>query len=212
MPIRINLLAEAQAAEDLRRRDPVKRLVVAGFLAVAVMLVWGSALQLKVMLANRDLTSVQFQIDTSTNLYQMAVTNNLLIAASKMKLEELKKLTNARLLQANLLNALQKVSVDNVQLTHLRVDQQFVPNTQRGKSGSITEKTIVTLDARDSSANPGDQVAKFKAALAAQSYFKNMLDQTNGIRLADESAPQQDNDGKNFVTFELQCYFPDKTR
>jgi len=27
MPIRINLLAEAQAAEDLRRRDPVKRSV-----------------------------------------------------------------------------------------------------------------------------------------------------------------------------------------
>ena len=25
MPIRLNLLAEAQAAEDLRRRDPVKR-------------------------------------------------------------------------------------------------------------------------------------------------------------------------------------------
>ena len=212
MPIRINLLAEAQAAEDLRRRDPIKRLIVIGILAVAGMLVWGSALQLKVMMANRDLTAVQFEIDTSTNLYQMALTNNMLIAADKMKLVELKKLTSARLLQANLLNALQKVSVDNVQLTHLKVDQQFIPNTQKGKTESITEKTVVTLDARDSSANPGDQVAKFKAALATQTYFKDMLDRTNGIRLADESAPQQDTDGKNYVSFQLQCYFPDKTR
>jgi hypothetical protein len=212
MPIRINLLAEAQAAEDLRRRDPIKRLIAIGLLAVAGMLVWGSALQLKVMMANRDLTAAQFEIDTSTNLYEMAVTNNMLIAAGKMKLVELKKLANARMLQANLLNALQKVSVDNVQLMHLKVDQQFVPNTQHGKTDSITEKTVVTLDARDSSANPGDQVAKFKAALAAQSYFKDMLDRTNGIRLADESAPQQDNDGKNYVSFQLQCYFPDKIR
>jgi hypothetical protein len=212
MPIRINLLAEAQAAEDLRRRDPVKRLIAVGVLAVAAMLVWGSALQLKVMLANRDLTSAQYLIDTSTNQYQMAINDNNQIAAAKAKILALKKLTNARLLQGSLLNALQKVSVDNVQLTQIRVDQEFIPISQRGKPDAIMEKAVVILDARDSSANPGDQVAKFKAALAAQPYFKEMLDPTNGIRLSDESAPQQGNDGKNYVAFSLECYFPDKTR
>jgi hypothetical protein len=212
MPIRINLLAEAQAAEDLRRRDPVKRVIVVGVLAVAGMLVWGSTLQLKVMMANRELSQVQYQIDSATNSYQMALNSNAEIAAMKEKLVELKKLTNARMLQGNLLNALQKVSVDNVQLTEIKVEQAFVPNSRAGKTQSITEKTFVTLDARDSSSNPGDQVGKYKAALAAQPYFKAMLDPTNGITLTDESPPQQDMGGKNFVLFTFQCRFPDKTR
>jgi hypothetical protein len=212
MPIRINLLAEAQAAEDLRRRDPVKRVVVIAVLAVAGMLVWWSTLQVKVMVANRQWSAAQNQIDTETNAYQIALANNAQIAATKMKLSQLKQLTNARMLQGNLLNALQKVTVDNVQLTQIKVDQAFFPNQRAGKTQSITERTVVTLDARDSSSNPGDQVGKFKTALAAQAYFKQMLDPTNGITLIDESPPQQDISGKTFVTFTLQCHFPDKKR
>jgi len=39
MPIRINLLAEAKAAEELRRHDPVKRVIFGGALAVALVFV-----------------------------------------------------------------------------------------------------------------------------------------------------------------------------
>lgn len=212
MPIRINLLAEAQAAEDLRRRDPVKRVVVVAVLLVAGMLVWWSTLQVKVMVANRQWSAAQNQIDTETNSYQIALGNNAQIAAAKLKLAELKQLSNARMLQGNLLNALQKVTVDNVQLTHIKVDNAFFPNQHAGKTQSITERTVVTLDARDASSNPGDQVGKFKAALANQAYFKQMLELTNGIVLIDESPPQQDISGKTFVTFTLQCHFPDKKR
>src|SRR5580658_3132757 len=207
MPIRLNLLAEAQAAEDLRRRDPVKRVIAVGILFLLGMLVWSSTLQLKVIMANRELSSVQFEIDTHTNAYQVAVSNENLIAATKIKIAQLQKLSNARMLQANLLNALQKVGVDNVQLTRLSVYQAFLT----GKT-SVTERTVVTLNAKDSSANPGDQVGKFKAALAAQSYFRDMLSQTNGINLTDESPPQQDADGRSYVSFTLECRFPDKIR
>jgi hypothetical protein len=210
MPIRINLLAEAQAAEDLRRRDPVKRVVAIAVLAIAGMLVWWSTLQMKVMMANHQWNSMQYKIDTETNSFQIAQANNALIAAEKSKLLDLKKLTNARMLQGNLLNALQKVTVDNIQLTAIKVDQSFIP--QRGKTPSVTENTIVTLDGRDSSSNPGDQVGKFKAALAAQAYFKQTLERTNGITLIDESSPQQDSLGKTFVLFTLQIHFPDKKR
>ena len=210
MPIRINLLAEAQAAEDSRRRDPVKRVVLFGILSVIVILVWWSTLQMKVMMANHQWSSMQYKIDAETNSFQIAQNNNAQIAAEKSKLLELKQLTNARMLQGNLLNALQKVTVDNVQLTAIKVDQSFDP--QKGKNPSVIEKTTVTLDARDSSSNPGDQVGKFKAALAAQPYFRQMLVRTNGITLIDESSPQQDNSGKTFVLFTLQCHFPDKKR
>ena len=40
MPIHINLLAEAQAAEELRRRDPVKRAIFIGISLVIVALMW----------------------------------------------------------------------------------------------------------------------------------------------------------------------------
>lgn len=217
MPIRINLLAEAQAAEDLRRRDPVKRVVVGGFLFLAAMAVWSSTVQLKVMLANRELGQAQFQIDSHKSDYDTAVTNNAKIASINVKISALEKMANCRMLQGNLLNALQKVSVDNVQLTGIKVDQSYVSSGGTRSSGgaasksTVTERTTVILNARDFSPNPGDQVGKFMQALSRQSYFEEMLDKTNGVVLTDESSPQQQ-DGRNFVLFSVECHFPDQKR
>jgi hypothetical protein len=208
MPIHINLLAEAQAAEDLRRRDPVKRVIIVGVLVVGFLLFWCSVVQVKLMLAESQLSQAQFSLDSRTQAYQTAVTNNAKIASAKLKISQLQKLVNARMLEGNLMNALQKVSVDNVQLTGIRVDQSYF---QTAKPPSVTEQIIVTLNARDFSPN-ADQVGKFKDALARESYFMDMLDKTNGIRLTDESAPQQDQGGKGYVSFTLECHFPDKKR
>lgn len=209
MPIHLNLLAEAQAAEDLRRRDPVKRVIVGGLLIVVAMLAWCSVVYVKVMLAESELGRVQFAVDSHTQAYQNALTNDSSIAIENMKISELQKLVNARMLQGNLLNALQKVTVDDVQLTGIRVDQSYF---RTAKPPSVTEQIVVTLNGRDSSANPGDQVAKFKDALARQTYFQGMFEKTNDILLTDESAPQEDPSGKGFVTFTLECHFPDKKR
>jgi hypothetical protein len=209
MPIHINLLAEAQAAEDLRRRDPVKRVIIGGVLVVAAMLAWSSVVQVKVMLANNQLSQVQFSVDSDSSAYHTAITNDIKIAAAKIKIAQLQKLVNARMLQGNLLNALQKVSVDYVALTGVRVDQAYY---QTAKPPSVTEQVVVVLNARDYSPNPGDQVGKFRDALAKESYFQDGLDRTNGIRLTDESAPQEDQSGKGFVSFTLECHFPEKKR
>jgi len=215
MPIRINLLAEAQAAEELRRRDPVKRVIIAGLLLLAVMVVWGSTVQLKVMLASRELSQAQFQLDSHKTDYDTAITNSAKIAAIKQKISALQKMSNCRMLQGNLLNALQKVTVENVRLTHIKVEQDYVlgvpPRGQIGKT-TVTEKTLVTLGARDSSPNPGDQVGKFMDALSRQVYFRDALCKTNGIVLTDESTPQQDANGANYVLFTLSCHFPDLKR
>jgi len=209
MPIHLNLLAEAQAAEDLRRRDPVKRVIIGAVLIVAVMLAWSSVEQVKVMIANSALSQAQYGVDSNSGAYQTAITNNEKIAATKLKISQLQKLVNARLLQGNLLNALQKVNVDYVQLTGMRVDQSYY---QTARPPSATEQIVVTLNARDFSPNPGDQVAKFRDALAKEPYFQGMLDKTNGIRLADESAPQEDQSGRDYVSFTLECHFPEVKR
>ncbi len=223
MPIRINLLAEAQVAEDLRRRDPAKRVVFAGALLVAVTLVWSSSLMLKEMLAKKDLAMVQSEIQTRTNEYDRVLVGTKKIADAQNKVDSLKKLSTARFLQGSLLNALQQVTVAGVQLTRLRVDQSYFSTegtkslTNRfgvvaGRPAIVTEKVVVTLDARDSSANPGDQVNKFNDALVQQSYFQAMLDKTNGVRLASLSAPQTGPDGKPYVLFTLECRYPPQSR
>jgi hypothetical protein len=216
MPIRINLLAEVQVAEELRRRDPVKRVVIGGFLLLAAMAVWSSTVQLKVMLANRELGQAQFQLDSHKTDYDSAVTNNAKITAIRLKISALEKMSNCRMLQGNLLNVLQKVNVDNVQLTGINVNQTYAQSGGKGAGGlpakaAVTETIVVTLHARDSSANPGDQVGKFMQALARQDYFRDMLSKTNGIVLTDESAPQEQN-GRNYVLFTVDCHFPDQKR
>ena len=222
MPIRINLLAEAKAAEELRRHDPVKRVIFIGALAVAVTLVWSSSLQLETMLAKKEVSDRQMEIAARTNEFQHVLLEQKKTATANEKLMALKKMTNSRFLEGNLLNALQQVTVDGVRLTRLKVDQDYLytagtasqttkSGVITGRPGTITEKIIVWLDARDSSANPGDQVNKFKEAVANQSYFKTMLNKTNGVQLINLSAPQAI-DGKPCVLFSLKCNFPEHTR
>jgi hypothetical protein len=222
MPIRINLLAEAKAAEELRRHDPVKRVIFVGALAVAVTLVWSSSLQLQTMLSKKEVSDRQTEIMARTNEFQHVLSDQKKIAVAKDKLKALNKMTNSRFLEGNLLNALQQVTVDGVQLTRLKVDQDYLPTAGTpsqtnkngvilGRPGTVTEKIVVWLDARDSSANPGDQVNKFKEAVANQTYFKATLNKTNGVQLINLSAPQAV-DGKPCVLFTLKCNFPEYAR
>jgi hypothetical protein len=223
MPIRINLLAEAKAVEELRRHDPVKRVIFVGALCVALTLVWSSSLQLKTMLGKKEVSDRQTEIAARTNEFQHVLTDQKKTATAKDKLNALKKMTNSRFLEGNLVNALQQVPVDSVRLTRLKVDQDYFSTagtpsqTNRngvilGRPSTITEKIVVWLDAQDSSANPGDQVNKFKEAVANQSYFKTMLNKTNGVQLVNLSAPQAGFDGKSCVLFTLKCNFQECAR
>src|SRR5450432_1537082 len=125
MPIRINLLAEAQIAEDLRRRDPVKLAIYLGAFLIVLALVWSSSLQLEAMIAKKDLAQIQTEITTHTNDYQRVVASQIKTAGARKKLAALQQLTASRFLQGSLLNALQQVTAGGVQLTRIRVDQSY---------------------------------------------------------------------------------------
>ena len=223
MPIRINLLAEAKVADELRRHDPVKRVIFCGAFLVALTFVWSSSLLLEGMLAKKAVTDRRTEIESRTNEYQHMVVSQQKTVEVKQKLEAVKKWTDSRFLQGNLLNALQQAHVDGVRLTRLRVDQKYIykegtpPQNNAhgatpGRPGTVTEKIVVSLEARDSSASPGDQVNKMKDAVANQPYFKAALNITNGVQLVSLSAPQLTSDGKPYVLFTLECNFPEVTR
>ena len=223
MPIHINLLAEAQDAEELRRRDPVKRAIFIGVSLVVVALGWSGVVEVNAFLAKERFIGVQGSINAQTNVYQHVESERKKIATIQTKLAALQKMRDARFLQGSLLDALQHATVDNVQITRLRVDQAYFltegtdaqTNGDRvvaGRPASVKERIIAHLDARDFSANPGDQVNKFKEAIARQAYFQAMLDKTNGVQLANPPSAPQNDAGKLYVMFTLDCRYPEVAR
>ena len=225
MPIRLNLLAEAQAAEDERRRDPVKRALWLGALAIVLILVWSSSLQLRAILVSSEVSRLEGRITTRTKEFQKVIDNQRKAGEINARLRALRQLASNRFLSGNLLNALQLTTVDDVQLLRLRLDQTYtyVEGTKSktndynvlipGKPNTATEKTLVSLEGIDSSANPGDQVNRFKAVLATNAYFRTMLLKSNAISLKNLSPPQVTPvGGKPCVMFTLECRYPENTR
>jgi hypothetical protein len=230
MPIRINLLAEAQALEDLRRRDPVKRVILAGIISVILVLFWSSLLLFNTMITKSDLNRLEGDLYSRTNDNHQILESKNKLVEHKHKLNELHRLTTNRFLNGNLLEALQKNTVDNVQLMRLKVIQTYVVSTQeeKPKAGSersaarttkaseksvkITEKTVLTLEAKDTNPTGSDANTTFQDKLSNAPYFQNVLGITNNFRLAFLGTPQTDPEGKTFVLFTLEARFPEKTR
>lgn len=213
MPIHINLLAEERAAEEMRRRDPVKRAIFIGISLVVVALLFGAWRAGAALLVKGKLATVQTLIDAKTNAYSHADSDLKKIALIKGRLTALEKLQQARFLQGNLMNALQHSTVDGVQLTHLRLDQSYnTVQNPKTKTVTITEKKLLHLDARDFSENPGDQVQVFKDTIAKNPYFQSVLGRTNAVQLTGPPSALQTDIGKPYVTFSLECRFPDITR
>jgi len=216
-------MAEALAEEDLRRRDPVKRAIFVGSFLVALSLVWFSSTWLEYMMAKKGLTTVQEQIQSRTNEFAQVQFDLKKIADTQKRLDSLQKLATTRFLQGNLMNALQQLYIPSVQLTRLRIEQNYVLNPGSppitnsfgvvpGRPSTAVERILLTVDAKDFSANAGDQVNRFKSALVKQDYFKTTIDVTNGVRLASLSPPQSSYDSKPYVMFTLECRFPDQPR
>ncbi|HUC84583.1 MAG TPA: hypothetical protein VL970_05265, partial [Candidatus Acidoferrales bacterium] len=75
MPIRINLLSEALAEEELRRRDPVKRAIYGGAFLVALSLVWWSSIWLGYVMESTSLNRVEVGIQAETNDFSLVKGN-----------------------------------------------------------------------------------------------------------------------------------------
>ncbi len=219
MPIQINLLAEAHALEERRRRDPVKRVILAGAVLVVLILVWSSSLLVKTMIVKGDANRFETSLNSRTNEYRQILGNQTKLAETRQRLEALDRLASNRFLVGTLLDTLQKTTVENVQLVRLKLDQAYtLTEAQTNAAGTgpkpatATEKTVLTLNVKDTSPTPGDGVSKYQQALSTASYFREALARTGGFRLTALGSPQTDPDGKSILLFTLEARFPEKTR
>jgi hypothetical protein len=220
MAIRINLLSEAQELEDLRRRDPVKRVILAGIVVVGLILVWSSSLMVKTMYVKGDVNRLEGNLNSRTNQYRQILDNQKTLGEDTQKLQKLEQLATNRFLIGTLLETLQETTIDNVQLLRLKVDQSYTLTDETKPAGAhalpkpatATEKIVLSLNAKDLSPVPGDAVSRFQDALSSAPYFQNALGKGSGFRLTSLGAPQSDPDGKTFILFTLEARFPDKKR
>jgi hypothetical protein len=225
MPIRINLLAEAQALEEQRRRDPVKRAIWAGVLIGVLILVWSGYLQLRAMVAKADVNKLEAQIQTHTNEYQVVLDHRKKLGDYNSKLSALTQLATTRFLNGTMLDALQHTTLDDVQLMRIKTDHTYVLTEEvkaktnatgkaaAAKPATVTEKILLTLDAKDTSTPPGERVTRFLGVVAESPYFRQYLGRTNEVKLDNVGTPQPPGpDGKAFLLFSLQCRYPEKTR
>lgn len=223
MPIRINLLAEAQAAEELRRKDPVKRAIMMGAACVALIVLASVFLQSQILATRSNDKEYQAKIGTVTNDYAAVMQNVDRLKKVSLHMRGLDILSSERLLYGNLLNSLQKIYVDGVEVIHLRTEQNyelFEPTAAEkkdtkkpAKPATVTERSVVYLEARDFSSNPGDKVSMFKDAVGQNAYFRDLLGENNELRLVNLTPPQVAQDiGKLAVQFTLEARLPEKTR
>ncbi len=227
MPIRINLLAEAKAEEEARRKNPVKRALLVAVLLVALGFFWSSTLQFKIVVAVSERNSLQAKWKTLEQPYEDAVAKQRTCLEAQERLAALQRYTTNRFLWGTTLSALPQTlaGVEDVQLVRLKTEQVYVVEDPKAratagagaaapKEGTATERIQMTLDAMDFGAQPGvANVNNFRAAIAKVPYFQNSLKKTNGVQLTSRSAPTTGAGGrKPFVAFTVQCSFPEKVR
>lgn len=223
MPIRINLLAEAQAAEEMRRKDPVKRAVWIGGFVVFVVLLCAATLQCKIMAARSEVNTFEVSWKRIESKVKEINDHRNNTRDLEQKLSALDQFTTNRLLWAAALNALQYVSVDGVQVMRLRAEQTFSVNeggkartpdaggAAAGRPATVTEHVVLSVEGRDYSAQPGEHVPTLKQSLVNYPYFQENLQKTNKVQLTSQTAPQGEAN-RQFVSFGLQLFFQDKER
>jgi hypothetical protein len=220
MAIRINLLAEAQAAEEMRRRDPVKRSIWMGGFFILVVLLISGFLQAKIFIAKSESATLQARWKEIETKVKDVTDHRARTRELEKKLAALDQFTTNRMLWAPALDALQRTPVEGVELVRISTAQTFAQtegtrpaegSTTPGKPATATERAVLTIEARDYSAQTGGQVPRFKQSLASSPYFEAVLQKTNTIQLTSQSAPQNEL-GRAYVGFGFKLFYEDKER
>jgi hypothetical protein len=223
MPIRINLLAEAQAAAELRRKNPVKRGIWIGSFLVCVVVLWVAKLQLDIFWVSRDYKATEGEWKSKMTKYSAVTNAQVKIGEVERKLAQLDYLSTNRFLWAPVLNALQKTMVDQVQVTRLRGDQVCVKedgrdigsgSSRRHIPGAMVEKVSLSIEAKD--LKPNEQnYTKFKESLCTFDFFATRLRRRDGFVMDGILGPltvDPVDPNKQFVTFTLASHFPEARR
>jgi hypothetical protein len=223
MSIRINLLAEEQAAEEMRRKNPVKLAIWIGSFLVTVVLLWTLELQLEIGVTKKTYGVLEQSWKDNTKKYN-EVTNNLAKTVQiELKLAALDRLATNRFYWAPVLNALQQTMIDDIQVIRITGTQKYGKEEARTPGTGATAKRIpssmvegVSLFIEAKDFNPNAQnYNKFKETLCNHEFFVKNLGRKDGFILDGTlSAPtvEASDPNRQFVVFRLASHWPEVRR
>lgn len=128
MPIRINLLAEQQAAEEARRKDPIKRAIMISSVAVALMLFWVLTLHLETRGRRSELTELDASFRSVDEKAKKARSIQAEAGDLERRIASLEKYSTNRVLWASVLDALQKITLDDIRVKSITTGQRYTTN------------------------------------------------------------------------------------
>lgn len=224
MPLQINLLAEQQLAEEMRRRDPVKRgYWVAGF-AVALVLLWGLYLQMKIWAAHSEAGRFKMQLGSIETKAGVVRTNMMQTSDVERRLLALNALAVNRPLWGPVLDALQFSVVPDIQFYDFKVRQSYAvdPGVKAEPAKNIkrvpaksTERISLVIEAKCYAADAQDQIFQFRRKFQHHPNFKGAFTNDNSVSLNVPSLQRQpdlNDPARSFVKFSLEGNYPEKVR
>jgi hypothetical protein len=223
MPVRINLLADAQAAEEARRRDPVKRGVWIGGFVICLVLIYIGKLYADMAFEKISTSRLEGVWKRSEPKFNEVITNQAKIVRLEAQLQALDRFSTNRFLWGTLLNALQQATVEEVELTSFISSQEYIASNSTPIKASETtkvarlpdlaiEKISLKLEARDWS--PSQQsYGKYREALSTNEFFAQRL-AGRSFKLGTLGRATFDvlNPSRSYLPFPLECVFPEVTR
>ena len=212
-------MAEQQANEELRRRDPVKRAGIGAALAVVLVLLWAVWAFVQNQSAAAQLKEEQDKIEGLKKQYSPATNNLAKITEMQGKLTALTRLVTNRVVWASALDALQRCTLPNIQVTRIKVAQAYeekAGDLKAKKGPSSKEKIVLTIEARDYGRAEEQNYNRFKEKVLSEAYFKEHLpsDPAGSVRVGGFTQPLVDKDDptKTYIGFWLEITFQEKVR
>jgi len=226
MPIKLNLLAEAQAAEEMRRKDPVRYAFYCSGIIILIALGWIGMNQMLISGKTKEIAGLQDSWNRMKPQYNLVQSNLAIVNEINQQLNLLTNYVTNRFLWANVLNALQQCVTNvstNVQLTRFRTDHNFQVTppsvaVKDGKKivvpGSSIETIKFIIDVKDYGKDDEDNITRLREAIATFPFFRDNLDKTRGVRLESLSPRVSDpsDPARPYVVFTIECQFQNRVR
>ncbi|MBI4327513.1 MAG: pilus assembly protein PilM, partial [Chloroflexi bacterium] len=219
--VRVNLLAEKQEEEMLRRRDPVKWGLRAAAFLVFLMLLWAGMVWFQVHNTDLELNRHQSHLDSLQKISREVTTYNRKAGEVERTIAKLDQLSTNRFLWTLPLNTFQFAIVDGIQVVRLTMEELIIhtpatepttvgSRTVPGKPATCAQRITLTITAKDYANPPAAE--KFVETISALPYFKKNLREVAPILLKDRLPLQVDplDPSRKFILFKLECFFADK--
>jgi len=166
MAIKINLLADQIANEELRRRDPVKRAALVSALLVILVLFYSLMLQFKVVIARSELATYETRLKSVEETSKQVKTDRALTGDVEKKIAALERFSRNRFLWGSALDAMQRTIIPSIRLTQMQSEQKYA---QLEPNKFFTTNVIVTLEARRKGYGFSHELVSESAVMAAVS-------------------------------------------